>query len=436
VASYYVRSAAAGSNNGTNWANAYTTLAAAFSGKSAGDVFYVAADHSETTAGTVALNAPAAPNSFRAICVDHTGTVPPVPADLRTTAQVKASGNNTIQLNGSGDYFGIIFIAGDSTGTAIIYVNLNGNNFTRFTNCSLRIGSTGAGYIKMGNDTQLTQTELINTTVSFTNVAQNIRPMGRFVWHDTPSALLGTIPTALISVPGAYSLTVEFIGVDFSAMGSGKTLFNIDNAYNPVSGQVSDCKVDAAATKFDTFLGPAAAEVDFVRCGSTGVNYTLTRFRWSGTLTEETTIVRTGGASDGTTPIAWKIVTTTRPSWALPFETPPIAIWNDTVGSSKTATIQGIMDGGTLPNNDEIWVEVTYLGSSSSPQASIVHDSKATVLTAAAAQDAGTGTWGGSTTKFALAVAFTAQQKGWIYARVKVGKISTTYYIDPLITLT
>ena len=48
------RSVAAGAGTGADWANAYTTLSAAFTAKAAGDVFFVSEDHAET--GAVALN--------------------------------------------------------------------------------------------------------------------------------------------------------------------------------------------------------------------------------------------------------------------------------------------------------------------------------------------------------------------------------------------
>ena len=145
--------------------------------------------------------------------------------------------------------------------------------------------------------------------------------------------------------------------------------------------------------------------------------------------------MRTGGASDGTTPIAWKIVTTANCTYSMPFECPPIAIWNDTTGSAKTATVEGIWGGGAVPNDDDIWLEVEYLGDASSPQGSFVNDGKADLLATAAGQTSSSETWGGSTTKFKLACTFTPQMKGWIYARVKCAKASSTFYIDPLVTL-
>jgi hypothetical protein len=159
------------------------------------------------------------------------------------------------------------------------------------------------------------------------------------------------------------------------------------------------------------------------------------RHRVSGTLDHEVTIVRTGGASDGTTPLSWKVTTTANCNYSMPFECPPIAIWNDTTGSAVTATVEGIWGGGAVPNDDDVWLDVEYLGDSSSPQGSFVNDGKANLLASAAGQTSSSETWGGSTTKFKLNVSFTAQQKGWVYGRIKVGKASTTVYIDPLVTL-
>jgi hypothetical protein len=120
----------------------------------------------------------------------------------------------------------------------------------------------------------------------------------------------------------------------------------------------------------------------------------------------------------------------------MPFECPPIAIWNDTTGSAKTATIEGIWGGGAVPLDSDIWIDVEYLGDAASPQGSFVNDGTPDLLSTAANQTSSSATWGGSTTKFKLNVTFTPQQKGWIYARVKCAKPSSTFYIDPLVTLT
>lgn len=438
MASYYVRSGAAGAGTGADWANAYTTLAAALSGKAAGDIFYVSEDHTETTAGLTLTFPGTVANPNRVICVNHSGSVPPVAADIRATAAINVSGSSSLNIGAGGVYIdGVIFTTGTggATGTAGINVGNGNNQMLVLRNCSLRIASTGSGSRITLGSLDSCYTSLDNTTLSFANAGQAVKVVGKAVWSNTASALLGTMPTTLfISGNNSDAQVVEVRGVDLSAAGAGKTIVGAGTGPTAVYS-FTDCKLHASVTLAATPASTGSGEIDYVRTGSAGVSYNQGRYRYSGTLTEETVIVRTGGASDGTTAIAWKIVTTANAHLPVPFEAPPIAIWNDTTGSAVTATIQGIWGGGAVPNDDEIWVEAEYLGDASSPLGSFVNDSKANILAAGAGQGAGAGTWGGSTTKFALAVTFTPQQKGWVLLRVKAAKASSTFYIDPKVTL-
>ena len=133
------------------------------------------------------------------------------------------------------------------------------------------------------------------------------------------------------------------------------------------------------------------------------------------------------------TPYSWKIVTTANCTFSMPFECPPVGIWVDTVGTSVTATVEGI--AATLPQNSECWLDVEYLANGASPQASFVNNGMQDLLATPAAQPTSTAVWSGSTAAFKLAVTFTAAQAGWIYARVKVARPSATIYIDPKVTL-
>ena len=444
MAIYYVYSGAGGSNNGSSWANAFTTLTTAFATEAAGDTLYVAHDHAENTAALVTLTSSGTvANPTKVICVDRGGSVPPVSADRRATASVSSNtGNNGITLNGWTHYDGIIFNAGVGTsGTAQLTIPGTSNNWIRLDNCSLRLPSTGGSAIQIGGFAGAATgafVELNNTTLSFNATSHIVNVAGVFKWRNTPSAVIGAaVPTILFGSVAGRGMDLDVIGVDLSAVGSGKTLVNANNSAIAGKARFIDCKIDTAVTKNSaSFASHGSNEVDFIRTGATGINYTTYRGRISGTLDHETTIVRTGGASDGTTPIAWKIVTTANCNFSLPFECPPIAIWNDTTGSSKTATVEGVWGGGAVPNDDDIWLEVEYLGDASSPQGSFVNDGKADLLASAAGQTSSSETWGGSTTKFKLACTFTPQMKGWVYGRVKVGKASSTLYVDPLITLT
>jgi hypothetical protein len=436
MAVYYVYSGAGGSNNGSSWANAFTTLTTAFATEAVGDTLYVAHDHAESTAGAVTLTSNGTGvNLTKVVCVDRGGSVPPVSADRRTTAQVSTTGSNGITINGRTHFDGIIFnCATGAVGANLTLCNTSGDE-QRFDNCSLRLGGTSAGAIRPGTSSGGGHSAILNnTTMQFSAVNQTVTGPARLIWYNTPSALLGTIPTILFTPQSNVGGLTRCIGVDFSAAGSGKTIAGSGSS-QCYRYEFYDCKLDASVTKSVAPSSPSSTEVDFIRSTSSGINYTIYCHRYSGALSEETTIVRTGGASDGTTSIAWKIITTTTCTFSTPFECPLIAVWNDTTGSSVTATVEGIWGGGAVPNDDDIWLEVQYLGDASSSLASFVNDGKANLLVTAAGQTSSSETWGGSTTKFKLAVSFTPQMKGWVYGRIRVGKASTTMYVDPKLTL-
>src|SRR5687768_5568902 len=95
MAHVYVDSNASGAADGSSWTDAYTTLSAAATAEAAGDNFWVAQDHAETQASAMTIAFPgtaASPNTC--ICVNKAGSVPPVAADLATTATVTTTGAN------------------------------------------------------------------------------------------------------------------------------------------------------------------------------------------------------------------------------------------------------------------------------------------------------------------------------------------------------
>jgi hypothetical protein len=437
MANVYVDSNAAGAGTGADWANAYTTLAAAATAKAAGDVFYVAHNHAETQASAMTITFPgtaASPNVC--LCVTSAGTVPPVAADLRTTATVTTTGANAMTIVGFVYCYGITFNAGTGAVTSNITVAATSTSSQYFKNCALKklgtTGNTAAVQIGVNGTSAGTRVVLDNTPLTFGATSDRIRILGgaEVTWKDTAGAIAGTAPTTLIDSTTTTAGVVSCSNLDISAY-SG-TL---------VSAQLyakrflfKNCKLHASATIAATPTATTSV-IDVVNCDSGDTNYRTERYSYMGTLTTETTIVRTGGASDGTTPIAWKIVTTANSEWVEPFECPPIAIWNETTGSAITVTVQGIWGGGAVPNNDEIWIDVEYLGTSGFPLGVAATSNKASYLATSAATAAGTGTWGGSTTKFALAASFTPQEKGPIYVTVRAATASTTFYIDPKVTV-
>jgi hypothetical protein len=436
MATYYVYSAAAGTGTGASWVNAYTTLTTALSGKAAGDVIYVAHDHAESTAASITLSVPGGTigNPIRIVCVNRAGSVPPVSADLRTTATVSTTGASNITISGVAYWYGIQFQAGSAANTANILISQTANNF--YSNCVFKLNNTSTSSLVQMANTAGSNSRLEACSFVFGNASQTINEnassvnAGNVVIIGGSIAATGTVPTTAFTL---VESTLTLSGVDLSALGSGKTLF-AGNVKGRV--RIDNCKLGSSVTVSGGTTSTNNWQVVLVNSDSTTNNYRYEKYMFAGAETTETTIVRTGGATDGTTSFARKIVTNSSANWYFPFESEPLAIWNDTTGSATTITVYGIWGGGAVPNNDELWMEVRYLGSSATPISSVTTTTKADFLASAAALTSDSSTWGGSTTKFKMTASVTPQMKGPILVIIKAAKASSTFYYDPSVSVT
>lgn len=442
MAAKFYRTAAGGAGTGADWANAYTTLVAAYAGMAAGDTLWWADDNAESVAVTTNLTSPGTVNNPCFLyCVDHT-VASPGPGDLKLGSTYTVTGNSSLGLLGSFYSYGINWILSPGANAQPLNIDTSAVSHSITIEAgSLQHLATVSANIVVGNTSAVSacNLKLINSTLSVGNVGSAFALRGtNFVWLNTASAIQGaTIPTSLFKATASggnlatfSAVTIE--GVDLSAMGSGKTIvaaFAAGTRYSLIR-----CKLGASVTIAATPSTTGLGYVDAIQCDSGATNYFQSRFRYEGTLTQETAIVRSGGASDGTTPLSWKIASTANSKWLTPFESFPIAIWNDTVGSPVTATVE-IVAAGAL-NNDDVWLEVEYLGDAASPQASFANSTKANNLATGTALAASTATWASSPgAPQKLSVTFTPQMKGDVVCRVYVGKAAQTVYVDPYPTL-
>lgn len=169
---------------------------------------------------------------------------------------------------------------------------------------------------------------------------------------------------------------------------------------------------------------------------SANTTYRQEIYDYTGTLTTDTTDIRAGGASDGTTPIAWKVATTAGPTWWDPFECFEIVKWCAVTGSPITVSIP-ILSNASL-TNAQIWPEVSYLGNSTCPIASLASGGTANILAAGTAWpgdsvSSWTTTGVSGPVKQTISATFTPQQVGYVRVKVKVAAPSLTVRIDPLL---
>jgi hypothetical protein len=221
--------------------------------------------------------------------------------------------------------------------------------------------------------------------------------------------------------------------VDLSAIDSGNNLVNVAGT-NPGIFLFENCKLGSSFTvATGSIAGQGGISVDLVNCDSGDTNYNYAKHVYQGVITSESTIVRTGGASDGTTAISRKMVTSADSKFYSPLVSDPIAVWIETLGST-TVTVEVVTDNVTL-TDAEAWIEVEYLGTSGFPIASFASDRASNILSTPANQTSSSETWTttGLTTpvKQKLAVTFTPAEKGPCQIRVHLAKASTTLFFCP-----
>lgn len=443
MANRYVKSGAAGAADGSTWADAYVTIAAGLAASAAGDVLWVSHQHNETQASAMTWTlAGTAASPVQILCVND-GASPPTA--LATTAVVGTTGASAITVNGIGYIYGVSLNLGVGSSSSQT-MQLGGGgvpSWLKLEKCVFNLATTGSsasvtiGQAASSVDDALV--EFVDSQVKFASVGHSMSLRNKFRWSSTSgiSALAtgSVLPTVLITTNNDAVGSSLITGIDFSALTSGKSLVNAASTSSH-DYLFRDCKLSTTANRTTgSSSGIGGSRIKFVNCNSGNVNYDLEDKSYAGTISTETVIVKTGGATDGTTLISRKMVSTANAKFIAPLESDPIEWWNETTGSGVTVTIPIVNDGLTL-TDAEAWLEVECLPTSGFPLGITVSDRAADVITAGVAQttDAGS-TW--TTTglaapvKQSLSVTVTPQIKGLMRARVCLARASTTIYFDP-----
>lgn len=415
----------------------------------AGNTVYVGDNHAETQATAITIGPTLSTATVgKIICHNRLGSYPPAASDLRTTATVSCTGASTsVTFNpnsGSIYVYGISFLVGVGQSTPASLVLTPNSACYYFDNCLFKLASTSAASSIQLNVAAAGFMEWNNCTVYFGNVGNYIDTGTiNFVWKNT-----GQILTAGSSIPtGLFgdSATGRLSNVILEALDLSQFTGDLDRAfvtYQMGNFLIKDCKLHASMT----IATPAAygRTTQLVRCDSGATGYKSARYNYEGTETTETAITRVGGSIDPNGQAqSRKLVTTANVLWQRPFKAEPYAIWNDRTAANVVVTVYGTINAGSLPNNDDIWMDVEYLGSSATPLGTIVNTTLANLLSADApvASDASVWNGGGSGagwSPFKLTKTLSSPQPGmagYIHVRVRAAKPSTTFYIDPTVVL-
>lgn len=442
MTTYYVDSAA-GSNTSPydTWAKAATSLATIAAIDAAGDTINVATTHSETGlasnpnyawAGTAA-----APT--RIICVDKGTNIASTGATIATAAGVSLTFASTgvVYVNG------MTLISGTGTSASSTLTPCFAATGATFENCTFNISSTAAGAaisFAIAGGFFACQ----NCTYIFGNVSQRIN-----LAANGPTLIIegGKIDatsaaiTVLFSVSGGVN--IEAFGFDFSNAATGLNI--LSDTHANVSVKMWECLPPASWSGSPNGSTPGIGSRASLTLTDTGAtNYVLNVVDAAGTINQNTTVVMTGGATNGTTPISWTLATNSQAGWPyMILQSEWRAVWVDTT-TSKTLTWNYVADSAVTAGqgsgtshafqSDEVYIEAVYLGSASNPLGTIVSSAPAYGATASdnAAGSASWTTTGLTTPKIGCCtLTFTTGMKGPMLARICVAPASKTIYADP-----
>lgn len=438
---FYVRSSdGADASDGLSWTNAKATLAGALATAAAGERIWVSQAHAETQASAMTLTSAGTPASPVEILCGNDAAEPPTA--LATTATVTTTGASALTIDGSLYCYGITFAC--ATGASAVDMTLGSSgvdSYQVFDACAFSLLTTSSRTIFIGasGTARARRCLWVNCIVTFGAVGQGIVVrIANFQCIKGSVNAAGSIPTNLFLASTSQIGTTRFRGVDLSALTVGKSLVAVSSSGGG-SRAFEDCHLGASVSLTSGSHPGPGTPVSLDNSDSADTNYRMQRNQYEGDVYSETTIVRTGGASDGTTPLAHRMVSSANSKFVAPLPSPEYVRWNETVGSAVTVTVEIVHDSVTALKDAEIWLEVEYLGTSGVPLSLFADDRAASIIATPANQTASSVTW--TTTgltnpnKQALAVSFTPQEKGLIRARAMLAKASYTVYVDPLMTV-
>lgn len=207
----------------------------------------------------------------------------------------------------------------------------------------------------------------------------------------------------------------------------------------------ANCSLASGVTIYEAQTGAlnkGGRTVYLFNCAAGDLHYAFGHYDPFGSTAAQTTIYANDGAKyDGSAGVAWAITTTANCSFYTPYVSPWFSQYAE--AGTVTPTVEIVRDGSaTAYQDDEVWGEFSYQGTSGSTKATIVSDRMALLGTPAnqTTGDLGAGDWTGenATAWFGKLSpgSITINEIGHLSARIMVGEPEITVYADPTIRTT
>lgn len=391
-----------------------------------GDTCYVSNNSAETVSQTsLTFNMGGTTTALtKFICVSDT-VAPPVTLATTATINNTGGGGTALTLSGNAYCYGIDF---NITSGAMSVSNTTGV----FENCIFGTSASGANNTKIAAyyGYFLSSTFIFGATAQSLLLNQSAGDSS-YTFESCSFATTGSVPTTLFKANSAFSCNLLVRDCDLSQI-TGQIINT--NTFTNIFAQFEYCKLASSPT-LQTGTFPTLSDyVKYHCCDSSGTSYRMNSLNVAGTVQQSTSTFRLGGATNGTTPISWQLASATSAQFYAPFQLEELYAVNTFASSTHTATVY-ITSASTLTNGD-VWIEVEYLGSSTSPKGSIVTTRKATQFITNVALTADTSTWTGAQTNlYSISASYSPLLAGVLKVRVYVGTPSLTIYVDPKVVL-
>lgn len=448
MTAFYVASSGSNTSPYDTWAKAATTFAAAVTAATGnGDIIYVDQGFTDTLSANTTYTFA---NNVSVICSNDLSNEPPQTLGVMgTSAWIgSSSGSYSITINGGYKVYWYGITLRSAGGSAVNFsFSQTDNAHTEVENCYFWFNSTTGSNSKFvsgstgGSGNSYFKAK--NCTFRFSLAGHGFSIGCPSEYSDcTIVADAGTITSLLIG--GASGVHrgphTVFSNMDLSMVATSLVgdQTNVGSLFYFIN-----CKLASGVSVMasQTVPNKGSAQVYVFNCASGDEHYHLQHHDAFGSTTIDTGIYANDGAQyDGTNRCSWKIVTTANCSYYTPYVSPWINCYHSGA-SAITPSLEIVRSGSaTAYNDNEVWMELSYQGTSGSPLGVSVNDRKA-LLASAAAQTTGTlgaGDWTGENAtswfgKLSPTASITPAEIGHLRARVCVGAASATLYVDPQI---
>lgn len=433
MATYYVDSNAAGTADGSSWANAYGDIVTALTGKVGGDVLLVSHLHNKNYAALTTYTFPTT-GVISVLCV-NTGT-----GALAKTA-IENSGAFNFNMQGNAQIYGLDIRCG-SASAGIISIGNVAASALNIDSCSFTLSTYSIAGVRINTSSSKSSIKISNSLFVFGHTGQNISYRVYGVTELFNCQCTGTAVNTMLFPSSCYGV-FKASSCDFS---NATNLIDISNSSNLSYTVLSNCKIPSSVfTGTHPGVGYSTTEIHACSSSDTVVSY---RFKdGTGQIDHSTSYYLTSGGSQvkdqngSIVSYSLQTVPSSNVSSAFPLYSPWVSKAIPATGS-KTISMKIAYDSATALKDTEVWIEVEYYGDASSPlstveaSAPVVSGTKSRDILAAGTDltDTSEGWTGTFTNKktATLSKTVTIAQQGYVRCRVAIAK-QQTIYVDNVI---